>query len=240
MRKILILAFILTTLGNAFSQSKDKFIENILGCWTLTNKKMENNNFHDTITFNPDYSFYTKIYKNTTNSGDWKLSGNKMILKSCLHSADNKYKCRDFVWKWNVDRINKDSLIITDIDGENLVYVKLSKISNVIENDLAKIIKDTLYAFWYEHPYSKELKIFPDSSFWYIEEFHSFVPRIKEFSGKIIVVNHSKIILQKDKKTIKAYKKQEGFLIEKRTLKLKGRKLKIRGKTTPHNSTYAQ
>lgn len=232
-KRLLILTFLLIAIENIYSQTKEVIIENVLGCWILSDNKNIDKKNHDTIIFKPDFSFSTRIFKDIINIGDWKLKNGQFELKACLHASDNSYKCRDHDWTWNIKKINSEILIIVENETDTLEYKKIFNINNVIKKDIETIISDTLFAIYYRHPFSRELTIYPDGRFIFGIWLHSFLPKVDEISGSIILKSKKKIkLIDSNNKVIRVFKKKKGYLIEKRTFRVKGRKLKIRGKIT--------
>lgn len=99
--------------------------DNLIGKWVMTSHPQDSYKLHDTIEFRNNKVFISTIVPSTTNSGKWNYRQGKIKLKSCLHSADNLYKCRDFKWEWQIIEINENRMIILQNDKELRIEYKI-------------------------------------------------------------------------------------------------------------------
>ena len=84
----------------------------LIGKWVMTNHPQDSYQLHDTIELQNNRVFISTTVPNTTNFGKWTFRHGKIKLKSCLHSADNPNKCRDFNWEWKIIEISRNRMII--------------------------------------------------------------------------------------------------------------------------------
>ena len=132
-QKILLKSLVVLTLltlqnRGVFAQNIDLPKDDLLGKWIITNLEPNSYKLHDTIEFQPDKKFESSIVTNTTNTGKWTLRGTKIKLKSCLHSEDNPYKCRDFMWAWIISEFDSKSMTIRQVNNDNELIIRYEKI----------------------------------------------------------------------------------------------------------------
>ena len=127
--KLFILVIIMSVYSHKVCAQKfDIKKTQIYGKWILLNHDQDAYKLHDTIIFENNKEFQTSIVPATTNIGKWSFRSNKLKLKSCLHSSDNPFKCRDYKWIWIVMEFDEDQMKIKQIyntDEIILIYKKL-------------------------------------------------------------------------------------------------------------------
>ncbi len=127
--RLLIITLILTLCFKTVNAQKHEFKkEHICGKWIMINFEQNPYELHDTIIFKKNKEFQTSIVPQTINIGKWNLVRNRIKLKSCLHSSDNPYKCRDFKWDWIVLELSKNRMKIKQLDNSDGKIIEYKKI----------------------------------------------------------------------------------------------------------------
>lgn len=127
MKHLLILCITLFSLQGAAQEF------NLVGTWTLT--ESESYRIHDTITILEDGSFRSRIVDNSINEGKWRkrwFHSDQFILKSCLHSSDNPYKCRDYKWTWEILEYGDDYFIVLQTWGDRERRLEYKRVDFVL------------------------------------------------------------------------------------------------------------
>ena len=120
---IIICILIIGTISLSCASIKPAKYE-LVGKWVMTNQSQDSYHLHDTIEFQNNRVFISTTVPNTENTGKWTFRQGNIRLKSCLHSADNPYKCRDFKWEWQIIEYSRNQMIILQNDKELRIEYK--------------------------------------------------------------------------------------------------------------------
>ncbi len=137
------------------------------------------------------------------------INGTKMYEFTLYSKKNQNYRKEIFFdnKKIKLEKLYQNNVLVKE--------VKKGQVDYYFTTNIKALIKDTLIASYYNHPYLYNIKVYPDMTFYYEYVFLSFSERVEATRGVVKVIFDNKIILYENENIFKTFILKENILVDK-------------------------